>query len=201
MGKMAWFVSEVEEKLHWNYSVGDSVLVVAFSNCAQVELFVNGKSHGKKMKEEANSCFWWYVPYQAGEVKAVGTAIDKKKYSAMLHTVSEPVQIQLIPDTSFISADGKDIVIVEAVLKDKNNNTSYLAKDRIDFSVTGLAKILGTDNGDAKCTDSFQLPWKNAYAGRCIVIIQSTKEQGPVMVKAMVDGIPSVSILVQAGLK
>ncbi len=201
MGKMAWFVSEVEEKLHWNYSVGDSVLVVAFSNCAQVELFVNGKSHGKKMKEEANSCFWWYVPYQAGEVKAVGTASDKKKYSAMLQTVSEPAQIQLIPDTSFIAADGKDILIVEAVLKDKNNNTSFLAKDRIDFSVTGPAKILGTDNGDAKSIDSFQLPWKNAYAGRCIVIIQSTKEQGPVTVKATVDGIPSASVQVQAVLK
>ncbi len=201
MGKMAWFVNEVEEKMHWNYEEGDSVMVVAFSNCAQVELFINGKSHGKKLWNETNSCFWWYVPYQAGEVKAVGTGNNKKKYTASLNTVFEPVQIHLIPDTTFIMADGKDIVIVEAILKDKNNNTSFLAKNRIDFTVKGEAKILGTDNGDAKCIDSFQLPWKNAYAGRCILIIQSTKSQGSIIVKAVAEGLPSSSIQIESGLK
>ncbi|MDO9256008.1 MAG: glycoside hydrolase family 2 TIM barrel-domain containing protein [Bacteroidales bacterium] len=201
MGKMAWFLNEIEEKLHWNYTVGDTVLVMAYSNCKDVELFINGKSYGKKQQNEANSCFWWYVPYQAGEVKAIGTGSDKKKYPAVLNTVFEPAQIQLIPDTSFISSDGKDMVLVEAILKDKNNNTSYLATNRIEFTVSGEGTIIGTDNGDAKCVDSFKLPWKKAYAGRCIVMVQSTKQAGKISISATSEGLPVKTIQVESGLK
>jgi beta-galactosidase len=201
MGKMAWFLNEIEEKLHWNYSAGDTVLVMAYSNCSEVELFINGKSFGKKQRIEANSCYWWYVPYQAGEVKAIGIGNDKKKYSAVLNTVFEPAQIQLIPDTSFMSSDGKDVVIVEAILRDKNNNTSFLASNKVNFTVTGEASIIGTDNGDAKCIDSFQFPWKNAYAGRCILVIQSTRKPGKITVTATVDGIPGKAIQIESGLK
>ncbi len=201
MGKMAWFLNEIEEKLHWNYSVGDTVMVVAYSNCKEVELFINGQSFGKKQQDEANSCFWWYVPYQAGEVKAIGIGSDKRKYSAVLNTVFEPVQIQLIPDTSFISSDGKDVVVVEALLKDKNNNTSFLATNSINFTVTGEGTIIGTDNGDAKCVDSFKLPWKNAYAGRCIVMVQSTKLSGKITISAASEGLPVKTIQVESGVK
>jgi beta-galactosidase len=201
MKKMAWFLNEIEEKLHWNYSVGDTVLVMAYSNCKEVELFINGKSFGKKQQKEANSCFWWYVPYQAGEVKAIGIGNDKKKYSAVLNTVFEPAQIQLIPDTTFINSDGKDIVIVEAVLKDKNNNISYLANNKIEFTVSGEGSIIGTDNGDAKSVVSFKLPWKNAYAGRCIVMVQSTKQAGKISISATSEGLPAKTIQVESGLK
>lgn len=200
MGKMAWFLNEIEEKLHWNYAAGDTVLVVAYSNCKEVELFINGKSFGKKQQDEANSCFWWYVPYQAGEVKAIGIGSDKKKYPAVLNTVFEPVEIQLIPDTTFINSDGKDVVIVEAILKDKNNNTSFLAKNRIDFTVLGEGTMIGTDNGDAKCVDSFKLPWKNAYAGRCIVMVQSTKFPGKITINASSEGLPVKTIQVESGV-
>ena len=201
MGKMAWFLNEIEEKLHWNYSTGDTVLVMAYSNCKEVELFMNGKSYGKKQQNEANSCFWWYVPYQAGEVKAIATGSDKKKYSSVLNTIFEPVQIQLIPDTSFITADGQDVVLVEAILKDKNNNTAYTAKNRIDFTVSGEGTLIGTDNGDAKCVDSFKLPWKNVYAGRCIVMVQSTKKAGKISIRATSEGLPGNTIEVVSGIK
>ncbi len=200
MGKMAWFLNEIEEKLHWNYTTGDTVLVMAYSNCREVELFINGKSYGKKQQNEANSCYWWYVPYQAGEVKAIGTGTDKKKYTAVLNTVFEPVQILLIPDTTYISSDGKDVVVVEAILKDKNSNTSYLANNKIEFTVSGEGTIIGTDNGDAKCVDSFKLPWKNAYAGRCIVLVQSTKSPGKITISASSEGLPAKSIQVESGL-
>jgi beta-galactosidase len=201
MGKMAWFLNEIEEKLHWNYSAGDTVLVMAYSNCKEVELFINGKSFGKKQQDAANSCFWWYVPYQEGEVKAIATGNDKRKYTSVLKTVFEPVQIELIPDTTFVAADGKDVVLVEAILKDKNNNISYTAKNRIDFTVSGEGAQIGTDNGDAKCVDSFKLPWKNAYAGRCIVIVQSTKKAGKISISATSEGLPGKTIEVVSGVK
>lgn len=76
-----------------------------------------------------------------------------------------------------------------------------MAKNRIDFAVSGEGNLVGTDNGDAKCVDSFKLPWKNAYAGRCMVIVQSTKTAGKISLQATSGGLPGNSIEVVTGAK
>jgi hypothetical protein len=191
MRKLAWFVNEVEEKWHWNYNIGDTVLVVAYSNCDEVELFINGKSKGKKVYNEQYSCFWWYVPFEAGEVKAIGYKQGQKNnLVASLKTVYEPKTISVTSDTKEIKADGHDVAIIEVKLLDENNNCSYLAKNKIEFEVTGEGKIIGTDNGDAACLDNFKLPWRKVHNGRCIAIIQSTEKPGKIIVKAKSEGLP-----------
>ncbi len=198
MGKMAWFLSAVEEKLHWNYQRGDSVLVIAYSNGDEVELFVNNKSFGKKKYNEANSCFWWYVPYEAGQVKAVAKKKDNKELTAVLNTVYEPQALLLTADSKEISATQKDAVMIEAKLLDKNMNCSYLAKNKIEFEVSGEGKLIGTDNGDASCLDNFKLPWRNAYEGRCIAVIQSTGNSGKIVIKAKSENLPESTIEITA---
>lgn len=194
MGKMAWFVSEVEEKWHWNYHSGDSVLVVAYSNCDDVEIFINGKSKGKKAYDERNSCFWWYVPYEAGEVKAVGRKKGQKELISFLKTVSEPKSMRVTADNMVINADGQDVAMVEVELMDANNNCSYLAKNKVEFEVSGEGKLIGTDNGDAGCLDNFKLPWRYSYDGRCIAVVQSTGKAGKILIKVKSEGLPESSI-------
>jgi beta-galactosidase len=198
MGKMAWFISEVEEKLHWNYTTGDTVLVIAFSNCKEVELFLNDKSFGKKQYDPANSCFWWYLPYSAGEVKAVGKGKDGKILTTFLKTETEPIKLQIKTDVLSIKSDAKDIAVVEVQLLDKNNNFTYLAKNPIEFEISGEGKIIATDNGDAACLDNFKLPKRNAYAGRCIAIVQSNGNKGKIMVSVKSSGLPTESVQIIA---
>ena len=194
MSKLAWFVSAIEENQHWNYQPGDSILVMAYTNCTGAELFLNGKSFGKRKSNPANSSIWWYLPYQSGEVKVIARSDDGKQHISFLRTVSEPIAISISADTRTIKADGQDIVIIEAILKDKNNNRAYLATDRVDFEVEGEGKIIGTDNGDAACLDNMKLPWRKAYQGRCIAVIQSSGNKGNIQVRAKVKGIPDASI-------
>ena len=101
-------------------------------------------------------------------------------------------------DAKTIKADGQDVAIIEVTLKDKNNNPAYLANNRVDFEVSGEAKIIGTDNGDAACLDNFKLPSRTAYLGRCIAIVQSNGNKGKIKILVKVKGIPDGTIEVMA---
>ena len=190
MTRLAGFLNSSDQNEHWNYEEGDSVVVMAFTNCNEVELFINGKSFGKKKSDPANSCIWWNVPYETGEVKAVAKGPDNKTLTAMLEKVYEPVKIMLKPDATKLKANNQDIAIVEVQLLDKNNNRALLSDTLINFEVNGEGKIIGVDNGDAACLDNYKLPKRNAHFGRCIVIIQTTGKGGNIRLTAKSQGLP-----------
>jgi len=193
MSNLAGFLNSSDQNEHWNYNDGDSVLVMAFTNCNEVELSLNGKSLGKKKSDPVNSCIWWYVPYETGEVKAVAKGSDNKTLTAMLKKVSEPVKIMLKPDVTKLKANNQDIAIVEVQLFDKSNNRAFLADNLINFEIRGEGKIIGVDNGDASSLDNYKVPKRNARFGRCIVIIQTIEKSGNIRLTAKSAGLPDVS--------
>jgi beta-galactosidase len=198
MGKLDWFLSAIAEKLYWNYSQGDTVLVIAYSNSQEVELFLNNKSLGKKKSIEANSCFWWLVPYAPGEVKALAYNKGMKPLESVLHTEFEPVRMVAKADAPVIKADKDDIAIIEVQLLDKNGNNTYMAKNKIEFTVEGEGRIIGTDNGDATCQDNLKLPWRNAFAGRCIAVVQSNGKKGKINVVIRSEGLGDERVVIDA---
>ncbi len=193
MSNLAGFLNSSDQSEHWNYTVGDSVLVMAFTNCIEAELSINGKSFGKKKSDPINSCMWWYVPYATGEVKVVAKGSDNKTLTAMLKKVSEPIKIILTPDATKLKANNQDITIVEVQLRDKNNNRSLLANNLINFDISGEGKIIGVDNGDASSLENYKLPKREARFGRCIVILQTTGKSGNMTLTARSQGLPDAS--------
>jgi hypothetical protein len=198
MSKLSWFVSAIEDKQHWNYNNGDSILVMAYTNCSGAELFLNGTSYGKKQYDQANSSIWWFIPFDEGEVKVVAVGNDNQILTSSLRTVSEPVDIMMQTESKTIKADGQDIAVIEITLKDKNSNTAYLAENRIDFEVSGEGRLIGTDNGNAACIDNMKLPWRTAYQGRCIAIIQSNGNKGKIKITARAEGLINRSVEISA---
>jgi hypothetical protein len=190
LSNLAGFLNSSDQNEHWNYEVGDTVLVMAFTNCNEVELFLNGKSFGKKKSDSVNSCLWWYVPYGTGEVKAQAKGSDNKTLTSMLKKVSEPVKIMLTPDAAKLKANSQDITLVEVQLRDKNNNRSFLANNLINFDISGEGKIIGVDNGDASSLENYKLSKRMARLGRCIVIVQSTGKSGTIKLTAKSKGLP-----------
>lgn len=198
MAKLAWFVSEVREQQHWNYHTGDTILVMAYTNCAAAELFLNGKPIGKKSLDPANSSLWWHIPYEPGEISVVSTGPDGISLRSSLKTVSGASSIGIFTEAAEIRADRQDISIIELILKDKDGNPAYLATNRIDFEISGPGRIIGTDNGDATCLDNLKLPWRKCYQGRCIAIIQSTGAPGTITVRARTQGLPDTAVQILA---
>jgi hypothetical protein len=194
MSNSAEFRNSSDQNEHWNYSLGDTVLVMAFTNCEEAELFINGKSLGKKKADPMNSCFWWYVPYESGEIKVVGKSANNKVLTSTLKKVLEPIKISLTPDVKMLKAKNQDIAVVEVQLLDSNNNRAVLASNRIDFEVSGEGKIIGVDNGDTSCLDNYKLPKRNALFGRCIVILQTTGKRGNIILTAKSQGLSEASV-------
>ena len=139
---------------HWNLEghEGDTIKVVVYSNCDEVELFANGKSKGKKAMPE-NSHLEWFVPYKAGELKAVGYKDGKKLLTEKVETTSEPVVLKLEPQKSTVKADGQDLLIFSVSTVDKKGRHVPTAGNLVNFEIDGPAKIIGVGNGDPTCLE------------------------------------------------
>jgi hypothetical protein len=194
MSNLAGFLNSSDQNEHWNYNAGDSILVMAFTNCNDVELFIDGKSYGKRNSDPANSCLWWCVPYKAGDVKAVAKGPDNNSLTAELKKVYEPEKIFIKPDAKTLKADNQDVAVVEVQLLDKNNNRALLANNLINFEISGEGRIIGVDNGDASSLENYKLPKRQARLGRCIVIVQTTGKRGNITLTAKSQGLPDASV-------
>lgn len=139
---------------HWNLEghEGDTIKVVAYSNCDEVELYVNGKSQGKKAMPE-NSHLEWFVPYKAGELKAVGFKDGKKFLTEKVETTSAPVAIKLEPQKTKVKADGEDLLIFSVSTVDKKGRHVPTAGNLVNFEIDGPARIIGVGNGDPTCLE------------------------------------------------
>ena len=138
---------------HWNWPgrEGGEVLVEAFSNCKQVELFLNGASLGKQ-EMKPNSKLSWKVKYAPGALSAKGfDAGGKVIAETKVQTTGDAAQIQLIPDRKTINADGEDVAVFTVAALDGQGRVVPVAQNKINFTIAGAGRIIGVGNGDPSC--------------------------------------------------
>lgn len=140
---------------HWNLAghEGEPVSVWAYSNMDEVELFVNGKSLGRKAMPK-NSHLEWDAVYQPGNVKAVGYKNGKKVMTTKVETTGSPARIVSETDRSVINADNCDVAVVNVRIVDKKKRFVPDANVTLDITVDGPVRILGVGNGDPAYRDS-----------------------------------------------
>jgi len=138
---------------HWNWPgrEGSEILVEAFSNCRQVELFLNGASLGKQ-EMKPNSKLSWQVKYAPGTLSAKGFDANGQVIAeTKVETTGDAAQIQLIPDRKTINADGKDVAVFTVAAVDAQGRVVPVAQNKINFAIAGAGKIIGVGNGDPSC--------------------------------------------------
>lgn len=162
---------------HWNWrdKRGQPIDVWVNTNADNVELFLNGKSLGKKDMPR-NSHLMWTVNYEPGKLEAI--AYKKgKKLTAKVETTSQATEVVLTPYKTTMLADGKDVSIINISVVDKDGREVPDADNLIKFYLKGDAKIIGVGNGDPsshepdKCVDG---AWqRQLFNGKCQVIVQA----------------------------
>jgi len=191
---------------HWNWEGAkvDKVPVFVYTNGDCAELFLNGKSLGKKCKnptsEKAIERFrlmWNDVTYQPGELKAVAYKEGEVIGETTIRTAGEPSQIRLTPDRSNLHADGMDLsyVLVEAL--DKDGNLCPLANNKMELSITGPGSIAGVGNGNPQSFDSFQASYVNLFYGKAMIIVGSGFEKGNITLNATSTGLAKDTKLIK----
>jgi beta-galactosidase len=167
---------------HWNWKgqEGQPMPVWVNTNADNVELFLNGKSLGKK-EMPRNSHLEWTVPYEAGTLEAV--AFKKgKKLTARVETTGDPYEIVVTPYKTTMPADGKDATVINISVVDRKGREVPDAAALIRFTAAGDLHMIGVGNGDPsshepdKCEDS---SWqRHLFNGKCQVIVQAGTRAG-----------------------
>jgi beta-galactosidase len=147
----AWWGSNPVLKItpHWNWSgeEGDTIHVRANSNCYEVELFLNGKSQGKKNMLK-NSHLEWDVVYKPGVLLAKGYKNGKTIIEDKVETAGDAKAIVLEADRTLIKANGEDISVITVQVNDAKGRFMPIANNEITFNISGPGKIIGVGNGD-----------------------------------------------------
>ncbi|MES2774560.1 MAG: glycoside hydrolase family 2 TIM barrel-domain containing protein [Bacteroidota bacterium] len=186
---------------HWNFTgyENKSLPVEIYSSCDQVELLLNGKSLGKNATNRSTKFMAMYnVPYQPGELKVIGYTAGKKVNESILRTAAKPVQLKLTSDKKQLAADNQDLSYITVEIQDSKGIRVPTAEDLIQFKVEGPASIVGVGNANPMSVESCQLPQRKAWQGRCLVIIKSAKNAGPIKLTATTKGLPAGQIIVQS---
>ena len=181
---------------HWNWTPGKIIDVWAYTNCDEVELFLNGKSLGVKQKSGDDLHLVWKVPFEAGTLLGVGKKAGKEIMRQEIKTSGDPAKIILSPDRSTINADGSDLSFVTVTIVDKNNVPVPFADNLVKFKIEGNATIAGVDNGSQVSMESFKSDNRKAFHGMCLVVLKAGPKTGEVKLTASSAGLESAQVTI-----
>jgi len=187
---------------HWNWPerIGEVTPVHVYTSGDEAELFLNGQSLGRKKKAQYEYRLRWDdVIYQPGELKVVAYKNGKEWAQDIVKTTGQAEQVTLQPDRASIHADGLDLSYVTVTIADKDGVLVPRSKNHVKFEISGPGKILAVDNGDATSFESFQAGERNAFNGLALVIVQSTKEDGNIVLKATSPGLLVGETVIRTG--
>jgi len=196
-----------EEDLHpvWNgFGLPSDYLphkVVVFSENEEVELFVNGRSLGRKPVSKATEYkATFYARFEPGELKAVGYVGGKPASQWTLETAGPPAAIRLSVDRSSIHADGDDLAYVTAELVDAKGRPTYMPESDkpLIFAVEGAGVLAGVGNGNPTALESFQDGKRSTFQGRAVAVVRTTDKQGIIRIKVSGDGLQPASATITA---
>jgi beta-galactosidase len=182
---------------HWNWEgrEGQPIPVMAYTNADEVELFLNGKSLGRKKRFSepveipvgpnvspdrkflTKYRLEWQVPYQPGELKAIAYRGDKQVATDERRTAGAAARVVLSPDRATIRKDGEDLSFITVRIEDAKGNLCPAADNLVKFSITGPGEIAGVDNGNAATVEPFQADHRKAFSGMALLIIRSRNGQ------------------------
>jgi beta-galactosidase len=191
-----WHFQDVWPSWTWPGNEGKSMEVEIFSNCERVELFLNGKSLGSKAtNKQTRFMAFWYVPYQAGILKAIGFNGKRKISETWLNTANQATEIRLTPDRSAINSNGNDLSYITVELVDKNGNLDPDADNLIKFEIEGPGKVIGVGNANPVSEESYTQPQRKAWKGKCLVIVKSEKARGKIVIRATSGQMQSSTVI------
>jgi beta-galactosidase len=185
---------------HWNWSgkEGQPIDVWCHSNCARVELFLNGKSLGAKAMP-AYGHLEWKVKYAPGRLEARGYSSTGQSIAEdYVETTGSAQRLQLTPDRFQLNADGQDVAVVTVVIRDSQGRVVPTADNLVKFRVSGEARILGVGNGDPSSHEPDRAAQRHAFHGYCLILLQMGSRTSNIRLNATADGLQTAEIIMRS---
>jgi beta-galactosidase len=187
---------------HWNWPerVGQVTPVHVYTSGDEAELFLNGKSLGRKKKEQFEYRLHWDdVVYQPGTLKVVAYKNGHTWAADTVKTSGAPAKLLLEAGQTRVKAGGQDLAFITVTVADKDGVLAPRARNRLTFELDGPGEIVATDNGDATSFQPFQSPERNAFNGLAVVIVRAKAGQpGTLRLKVKSDGLKEAGVKISS---
>jgi beta-galactosidase len=188
---------------HWTWPgrVGQVTPVFAYTSGDEAELFLNGRSLGRRHRgPDEYRLRWDDVVYQPGELKVVAYKGGAPWAEATERTAGAPAAIRLAADRPALRSDGEALAFITASVVDADGTLCPDADAPIAFRVSGPARIVATDNGDATSLAPFQATTRAAFHGLALAIVRAEAGGGgPITVTAEAPGLAAGQVQVASG--
>jgi beta-galactosidase len=183
---------------HWNWPErADQITPVhVFTSGDEAELFLNGKSLGRKKKQKFQyRIVWDDVVYQPGSLTVKTWKNGKSWAQGERSTTDKASKLLVTADRPQIKADGKDLSYITITIADDKDRLVPQSMNRLHFKVDGNAEIAGICNGDPTSLESMQGNNLPAFNGLCQVILRSKPgAPGAATLTVTSDGLPAASV-------
>ena len=186
---------------HWTFPgrEGETTPVYCYTSWPSAELFVNGKSQGRIVKNadtrlDRYRLRWNNVKYEPGEIKVVAYDYDgTPKGEKIIRTAGAPARIVLKADRNSISSKGEDLSFVTVSVVDKDGNPCPTATNKMKFNVSGAAKFRAACNGDATSLVAFNSTEMPLFSGELVVVVEGLK-RGAATLSVSADGLTTATL-------
>lgn len=185
---------------HWTHESGN-IDVWLYSNCASVELFLNGVSLGKKVLSQrgTKNQYAYTVAYAAGTLVANGyDASGTLIAQDIQYTAGTPAKLALSSDKTAVSTASDDLVYITCDVQDKNGTLCPSADNSVTFAVVG-GTIIGTDNGHGANVEKLSGSRHSAFSGKCLCVVKHDGASGVMKITATANGLTAGTISVTKG--
>lgn len=189
---------------HWTFPgrEGETTPVYCYTSWPSAELFVNGKSQGRMLKNpntrlDRYRLRWNNVKYEPGEIKVVAYDYDgTAKGEKIIRTAGAPARIVLKADRNSISSKGEDLSFVTVSVVDKNGTPCPTATNNMKFNVSGAGKFRAACNGDATSLVAFNSTEMPLFSGELVVVVEGLRH-GTAMLSVSADGLPTATLPIE----
>ena len=185
---------------HWTHESGN-IDVWLYSNCASVELFLNGVSLGKKALSQrgTKNQYAYTVAYAAGTLVANGYDASSNLIAQDIqYTAGAPAKLALSSDKTAVSTASDDLVYITCDVLDKNGTLCPSADNSVVFTVVG-GTIIGTDNGHGANVEKLSGSTHSAFSGKCLCVVKHDGASGAMKITATANGLTAGTISVTKG--
>jgi beta-galactosidase len=186
---------------HWNWQTKQRVDVHVYYNMAdEVQLFLNGRSIGKK-KKVGDDLFVRFngITFEPGQLKAVSRYRGKKIAQQVVNTAGAPYQLIASVERSDIQANGEDLNFVKVAIVDKAGNIVPNADHTLQFDISGPGNIAALDNGSQTDLEPFSnKKFRKAFNGLGLAIVKSTQQAGTIYLRITAQGLRPAAVALKS---
>ena len=158
----------------WNYTQGEKIRVVCYTNAAKARLELNGKVVGEtKSYDEKTGIIYWDIPFASGKLEAIGLDKNDKEVSRYAITSTQQPTDLTIADKNITIAKDKGVAKIMVQLKDQNGLPVMLSDNEVTCKISGPGTLLGLEAGNNSDMTDYTDNVQRVFHGHIAAYIQS----------------------------